>query len=108
MTSCSFVVPNFAQRMNLGATKLRVDLSSTEYVLANPGVEYLVLQPSEIAELFAVTLEAGAYDAEWYSMDSCETMEGGTVTVPSDGSISFTAPFTQAGPAILYLKQEGG
>jgi hypothetical protein len=56
-----------------------------------------------------VTLAAGAYDAEWYSVDSRETMEGGTLTVPSDGSISFkfTAPFVQAGPAVLYLKRAG-
>jgi hypothetical protein len=96
----------YAERMNLIAMEPRADLSSTRYVLANPGEEYLVLQPSETAEPFTVTLEAGAYNAEWYSVNSRETTEGGTVTVPSDGGISFTAPFAQAGPAILYLTQE--
>ena len=98
---------SFAERMNLVATEPRDDLSSTGYVLANPGEEYLVLQPSETAEPFTVMLEAGSYDAEWYSVNSRETMEGGTVTVASDESISFTAPFAQAGPAVLYLLQEG-
>jgi hypothetical protein len=99
----------FAERMDLVAMEPRGDLSSTGYVLANPGTEYLVLQPSETAEPFTVALEAGAYVAEWYSVNSRETMVGGAVTVPSDGSISckFTAPFAPAGPAVLYLKQAG-
>ncbi len=46
-------------------------------------------------------------NAEWYSAKSRETTEGGTVTVQSDGSASLTAPFAQAGPVIVYLKQEG-
>jgi hypothetical protein len=33
-------------------------------VLATSGEEYLVLQPSETAKTFTVTLEASAYDAE--------------------------------------------
>ena len=92
--------------MDLVAMDPQVDLSSTGYALANPGKEYLVLQPSETAEPFTVTLAAGAYDAEWYSVNSREMMEGGTVTIPSEGSINFTAPFAQAGPTILYLTQE--
>ncbi len=94
----------FAQRMDLVMMEPRGDLSSTGYVLANPGTEYLVLQPSETAEPFTVTLEAGAYSVEWYSVTGRETTEGVTVAVPSDGSISFTAPFAQAGPALVYLK----
>ena len=96
----------FAGRMDLVAMEPRGDLSSTGYVLANPGEEYLVLQPSETAHPFTVTLKAGAYTVEWFSVVSREAAEGATVTVPSDGSISFSAPFAQAGPAILYLEQD--
>ena len=54
-----------------------------------------------------LTLEAGAFAVEWYSVNSWETTEGATVTVSSSGSMSFTAPFAQPGPAIVYLKCEG-
>jgi hypothetical protein len=97
---------SFAQRMTLGEMEPRGDLSSTGYVLANPGEEYLVLQPSEAADPFTLMLEAGAYTVEWYSVTSRELTEEATVTVPSDGSVSFTAPF-DGGPAVLYLKHEG-
>jgi hypothetical protein len=85
----------------------RGDLSSTGYALVNPGQEYLVLQPSATAEPFSVTLAAGSYTVEWYSVNTRETKEGGQVTVPRDGSTTFTAPFAEASPAVLYLKRVG-
>jgi hypothetical protein len=81
------------------------DLSSTGYVLANPGEEYLVLQPSEKVDPFTVTLAAGTYTVELYSVNSRQTREGGKVTIENDGDTSFVAPFAQAGPAVLYLKR---
>ena len=96
----------FAERMDLGGMEPRGDLSSTNYVLANPGEEYLVLQPSETTEPFTLVLEAGAYTVEWFSVNSRETMEGATVTDPSDASTSFKAPFADTGPAVLYLQRE--
>ena len=97
----------YALKMNLIEMEPRGDFSSTGYVLANPGEEYLVLQPSGTAEPFTVTLDAGTYTVEWFSVNSRETEGVGKVTVPSDGSISFTAPFAQVGPTVLYLKQIG-
>ena len=97
----------FAQRMHLIDMEPRGDLSSTGYVLAHPGKEYLVLQPSETADPFTLTLEAGDYMVEWYSVTGRETKAAGTVTVEGDGSRSFTAPFAQPGPTVLYLKQVG-
>jgi hypothetical protein len=97
----------FAQRMKLIEMEPRDDLSSTRYVLANPGEEYLVLQPSQPADPFTVTLEAGTYTTEWYSVTSREIADTGKVTVDGDGSVSFTVPFDEAGPAVLYLTQAG-
>ncbi|MDQ3999895.1 MAG: hypothetical protein M3283_02575, partial [Actinomycetota bacterium] len=97
----------FAERLNLIAMEPRGDLSSTRYVLANPGEEYLVLQPSETANPFTVTLEAYTYSAQWYSVGSRETKGAGNVVVENPGSVSFTAPFAEAGPAVLYLKRVG-
>jgi hypothetical protein len=50
--------------MNLIEMESRGDLSSTGYVLANLGQEYLVLQLSETADPFTVTLEAGTYSVQ--------------------------------------------
>jgi hypothetical protein len=95
----------YAQKMNLIEMEPRDDLSSTGYVLANPGKEYLILQPSETSDPFTVTLEAGTYTVEWFSVDSRETKDVGKVTIKNDGSTSFTAPFAKVGPAVLYLRR---
>jgi hypothetical protein len=42
----------------------RGDLSSTGYVLADPGEEYLVLQPAELADPFTVTMNPGTYTVQ--------------------------------------------
>ncbi len=54
-----------------------------------------------------MTLEAGTYLVEWRDVSSRETKGAGNVTVERDRSTSFTAPFAEAGPAVLYLKQVG-
>ena len=46
--------------MKLIGMEPRSDLSSTGYALANGGQEYLVLQPSEMADPFTVMLGVGA------------------------------------------------
>ena len=91
--------------MKLVAMEPRGDLSSTGYALASPGEEYLVLEPGETADPFTVTLEAGTYAVEWYSVDSRETVGADRVTVESSTPVSFSAPFEAAGPAVLYLKR---
>jgi hypothetical protein len=52
---------HYAERMDLIEMEPRPDLSSTGCGLANPGREYLVLQPSEGAAPFEVMLEPGTY-----------------------------------------------
>jgi hypothetical protein len=98
----------YARRMNLAAMAPRGDLSSTGYALANPGAEYLVLQPSDPAEAFAVTLEAGAYAVEWHSLTTRATTPAADQTVERTGRTNFTPPFEAAGPAVVYLKRVAG
>jgi hypothetical protein len=95
----------FAERMNLIGMQPRQDLSSTGYALANPGEEYLVLQPSGAADPFTVRLAAGTYTVEWFGVDSRRTMGAGEVTVERDEDIGFTAPLAEPGPAVLYLRR---
>jgi len=95
----------YAERMRLIDMVPRGDLTSTAYALANPGQEYLVLQPIGTAEPFSVELAAGTYAVEWYGVDRRETAGAGTVTVERDESLGFTAPFEAGGPSVLYLRR---
>jgi hypothetical protein len=92
--------------MDLIEMEPRDDVSSTGYALANPRVEYLVLQPSGTGEPFTVTLEEGAYAAEWFQVDSRETKAADEVIVESS-PISLKAPFDGSSPVVLYLKKTG-
>jgi hypothetical protein len=88
----------YAEKMNLVAMTPQGNLSSTGYVLANPGAEYLVYQPGSGA--FTVTLGSGTYAVEWFNPAARQTSSGGTVN--GGGSSTFTPPFD--GQAVLYLK----
>ncbi len=95
----------YAERMQLIDMNPRGELSSTGYVLANPGQAYLVLEPGETTEPFTVTLDAGTYTVEWFSVNSRKTKEADELTVESKASLSFTAPFAETGPSVVCLKQ---
>ena len=89
---------SYANRMNLVAMTPQGSLSSTGYCLANPGVEYLVYQPS--SKPFTLRLAAGLYQYEWFN--PATNLVGGTgVVTVAEGNQPFTAPF--AGDAVLYL-----
>lgn len=97
----------FAERMNLIAMEPRDDLSSTRYALANPGQEYLILQPADTAGPFTVRLEPGNYSAEWFSIASRQTVQGQDRTVHSATGMSFSPPSQASGPVVLYLNKTG-
>jgi hypothetical protein len=95
----------FANQMNLIETQPQGELSSTGYALANPGAEYLVLQPSATVDPFTVQLVAGSYTVEWFGVDSRQTMGAGELTVERDQPLPFTAPLAETEPAVLYLRR---
>ncbi len=95
----------YAQKVNLLAMEPRQDLTSTGFALANPGEEYLILQPGDSADPFTVQVEPGTYKVEWFSVNTRETKHDGQITVDSVGDPKFMSPFETAGPAVLYLKQ---
>jgi hypothetical protein len=94
----------FAERMNLIQMEPRDDLSSTGYALANPGREYLVLQPSGAAGSLTVLLEPGTYAAEWFGIEGRRTVPGDATTVERSAATSFRPPPELSGPTVLYLK----
>jgi hypothetical protein len=95
----------YAQQVPLIEMEPRGDISTTGYVLANVGSEYLVLQPSDAADPFTVSLVAGIYAVQWYGAATRETRRIGNLTVEADGTIGFTPPFAETGPTVLHLKQ---
>jgi hypothetical protein len=98
----------YAQKMNLLAMEPSADVTSTGFALANPGEEYLILQPGDSAEPFTAKLEPGRYSVEWFDVNTRETKIDGQVTVDSVGDPRFLSPFDESGPAVLYLKKVEG
>jgi hypothetical protein len=95
----------FAERINLITMQPRPDLSSTGFALADPGSEYLILQPSETADPFTIAMTPGRYAVEWHSLTSRETAPGAALMVPDDTKISISAPPEIAGPSVLHLRR---
>jgi hypothetical protein len=98
----------YAEKMNLVEMEPHTDLSSTGFALANPGQEYLILQPGDTADPFTVKVEPGTYAVEWFSVNTREMKTDGQVTVDSVEAPKFMTPFAEAGPAVLYLKHLEG
>ena len=78
--------------------------SATGYALANPGSEYLVLEPHGDGRAFTVDLPAGSYQVEWFEVTSRETSTDEPRVVEQTDAIEFAAPFA-SGPAVLYLNR---
>lgn len=93
----------YAERMRLIDMLPRSDLATTGYALANPGSEYLVLQPDGTTGPFLVQLEPGSYSTEWFSIADRQTKAGADVRVDKSGPVSFESPFA-GGPVVLYLR----
>jgi hypothetical protein len=93
----------YAERMNLIDMHPHRDTSSTGYALADPGSEYLVLEPHGDGRTFAVELPAGSYTVEWFDVAARETTAAGTRTLERAGAAEFSAP-PGSGPAVLYLR----
>ena len=93
---------DYSEKMNLAFATPRGDLTSTTYALANPGSEYLIFAPN--GGSFTVDLNSGSYAFEWFNPANGSVSQTGSIT-SSDGSKSFTAPFS--GSAVLYLKSGG-
>ena len=93
-----------ARRLNLVQMQPRGDLSSTGFVLANEGREYVVLQPAETKDPFTVTLDPGTYDIEWFRIETRDTLQGDRMSVDATGALPFTPPGAD-GPVVLVLKR---
>jgi hypothetical protein len=92
----------YAERVDLVRMQPRSDVASTGYALANPGSEYLVLEPHGDGRAFTVDVDAGSYAVEWFDVTTRETAAADPLTIESAGTARFSSPFPP-GPAVLYL-----
>ena len=95
----------FAERISLATMQPSPNVSETRFALADPGNEYLILQPSETDEAFTVNLMPGQYAVDWHSLVTRETAPGITLTVDQADPISVSSPFAVAGPSVVHLRR---
>ena len=93
-----------ADRIDLLRMNPADNLSSTGYVLANPGVEYVVYQPVNAA--FSVQLPAATFRYEWIDPATGATSSSGSITATGPQPFSLPAGFSKGG--VLYLKADAG
>jgi hypothetical protein len=94
----------YAERIGLIDMQPQRDLASTGYALANPGSEYLVLDPDGDGRAFTVDLPTGTYQVEWFDVTTRETTTSDALRIDSDGTVEFSSPFPP-GPAVVYLNR---
>jgi hypothetical protein len=94
-------VAEYGEKIDLDSAKPSGSLTSTGYMLADPGDQYLVFAPT--GGTFTVNLSAGAGEAfsvEWLNVNTGAKVTSATISGGSTAH-SFTAPFS--GPAALLL-----
>jgi hypothetical protein len=92
---------NYAVRMNLRAAKPNGGLSSTGFMLADPGTQYLIFAP--YPGNFTVNLSAGSgssFSVEWFDVFAGTTTVGPSI-VGGSSAQAFTPPFWGAGALFL-------
>jgi hypothetical protein len=95
----------YADRVDLIAMSPDVTASSTGYALANPGVEYLVLETD--GRPFTVALPPGAYEVDWFGVTSRTEAGGDLLTVDDPEPAELTGPFLPE-PSVAHLRRRPG
>jgi hypothetical protein len=96
---------NLSRRLNLTEMEPRGDLSSTGFVLAKEGREYVILQPEQGRDPFTVTLQPGTYEAEWFDLGKRITAQRDRVLADKHGTVTFSPPPGMSGPGVLVLRK---
>jgi hypothetical protein len=90
-----------AERIGLISMEPMPQLSSTGYVLADPGREYVVLDPTDGGKPLNLDAESGTYDVEWFSLESREWTPAEPITAGAERT-SLRRP-SGSGPAVVHL-----
>jgi hypothetical protein len=94
-------IRHLAERLDLGRLTPASALSSTRYVLAAEGQEYVVFQPDDGA--FSLELPRGTYAAEWFSLDDRVWTATDAAAMGDGRATSFRPPIS--GPVVLHLER---
>ena len=89
----------FAERLDLCNTIPHPELASTQYCLANPGVEYLIYLPESEDVTVDLSAASGTLRLEWFSVENSTLIEIGMAL--GGNTHTFTPPFN--GETVLYL-----
>ena len=92
----------WADRIDLINMTPQVDLASSGYALANPGVEYLIYSLGGEPIIVDVSDASGTLALLWFDPRTGDEFDGGTI--PGGNRISLTAPFD--GPAVLFISHQ--
>lgn len=92
---------HYAAKVDLAHMIPQPSLSSTNFCLADNGIEYLVYQPNSGS--FTVNVAAQTYDFEWWNPQTNTLASSGTITA-SAGNHTFIPPFS--GDAVLWLNSQ--
>jgi hypothetical protein len=94
----------YAQNITLAEMRPFGALSSTDYVLASRGKEYLVFNPDPKAESLKLAIEPGVYAVEWYGINSRKTSETGKLVVDKITSVELKSPFDPSEQVVVHIK----
>jgi len=97
----------FADRIGLVDMLPDSGIASTGYALANPGVEYLVLDPDGDGRPLTIDLHPGSYRAEWFDVTARGRVATDTLTVDAAGAAELVSPFPSHA-AVLHLSRIEG
>jgi hypothetical protein len=95
----------YAETIDLAGMTPRGELTSTGYALADPGVEYLILNPGEAGSAFTAELTPGAYTARWFDVAERTSWSGEEVRASGDRPVRLVAPNAIRGPVVLHLER---
>jgi len=83
----------YAERINLAAMVPRVDLASSGYCLAHPGVAYLAYLPQGGSISIDLYAAKGTMNVEWFSPSTGEVLQAGKIE--GGARKELISPFTQ-------------
>ena len=92
--------PSSVPGSDLAAMVPQNNLASTEYCLANPGVEYLVYLPEGGSVIVDLSASSGELSAMWFNPATGEDIDADKVV--GGNKLKFAVPFE--GHAILHIQ----
>jgi len=91
-----------ADRMDLISMTPEPDLASSNYCLANPGVEYLVYLPDNTEVSLNLEETSGAFSSEWFNPATGKFRE--TENITGGQNVSMDSPF-ETSNVLVHLKK---